>query len=36
MQTENDPWMEFNDSNVTNYKFDNLQDDAFGEKASKA
>ena len=33
MQTENDPWMEFNDSRVSNFKFENLEEDAFGEKS---
>ena len=32
MQTENDPWMEFNDSMVSDYKFENLDEDVSGEE----
>ena len=31
MQTENDPWMEFNDSHVSDYKFEQLDDDVSGD-----
>merc|ERR1712226_1436932 len=33
MQTENDPWMEFNDASVSDYKFENLDEDVSGEDA---
>ena len=32
IQTENDPWMEFNDSSVSDYKFDKLDDDCQGDE----
>ena len=35
LQTENDPWMEFNDSRVSDYKFEKLDDDVTGEGAGK-
>ena len=31
IQTENDPWMEFNDSHVSDYKFEQLDDDVSGD-----
>ena len=31
MQTENDPWMEFNDSIVSNFKFENLEKESVGD-----
>ena len=31
MQTEKDPWMEFNDSHVSDYKFEQLDEDVSGE-----
>lgn len=34
-KTENDPWMEFNDSTVKDFNFEKLKDDCFGgEKKS--
>ena len=30
--TENEPWMEFNDSRVSEYKFSRIKDDCFGGK----
>ena len=34
-KTENDPWMEFNDSTVKDFKFEKLKDDCYGgEKKS--
>lgn len=35
VHTENDPWMEFNDSNVTDYKFDKLEEDVSGDASIK-
>ena len=34
--TEKDPWMEFNDSRVSEYKFSKLKDDAFGGSKSSS
>jgi ubiquitin carboxyl-terminal hydrolase 34 len=31
-ETETEQWMEFNDSTVKDYKFENLKDECFGEK----
>jgi hypothetical protein len=31
-ETDKDEWMEFNDSNVSNYKFENLKDECYGDK----
>ena len=33
--TENDEWLEFNDSNVREYNFNKLKDDAFGGESNK-
>jgi len=30
MKTENDKWLEFNDSSVKSYKFADLEEDCFG------
>lgn len=30
--TDKDQWMEFNDSQVKDYKFENLKDECFGDK----
>ena len=35
LQTENDPWMEFNDSRVSDYRFENLDEDVTGDDDSK-
>jgi ubiquitin C-terminal hydrolase len=35
MQTENDPWMEFNDAHVTDYKFNKLDEDVSGDASIK-
>ena len=35
LQTEKDPWMEFNDSSVRDYKFENLDDDCKGDDDKK-
>ena len=35
LQTENDPWMEFNDSQVRDYKFENLNEDCEGDAETK-
>lgn len=32
MRTEDDPWMEFNDSTVKDFKFEELEGDCFGDK----
>ena len=34
--TEQDPWMEFNDSNVSNFDFKDLKDKCFGNKSGGA
>jgi ubiquitin carboxyl-terminal hydrolase 34 len=34
VETEKDQWMEFNDSTVRDYKFDNLFGECFGDKQS--
>jgi len=31
-ETEKDQWMEFNDSTVKDYKFENLEDECFGDQ----
>ena len=31
-ETENEPWMEFNDSTVKDFKFENLKDECYGDK----
>ena len=36
LQTENDPWMEFNDSSVSDYKFESLDKDVSGEDEAKS
>ena len=35
LQTEHDPWMEFNDSQVRDYKFENLHEDCEGDEPTK-
>lgn len=32
LETENDQWMEFNDSTVKDYQFSNLKEECFGDK----
>jgi hypothetical protein len=31
-ETDKEPWMEFNDSTVKDYKFENLNEECFGDK----
>jgi ubiquitin carboxyl-terminal hydrolase 9/24 len=31
-ETEKNQWMEFNDSKVADYKFENLKDECYGDK----
>jgi hypothetical protein len=30
-ETDKEPWMEFNDSTVKDYKFENLNEECFGD-----
>ena len=36
LETENDQWMEFNDSVVKDYQFSNLKEECFGDKPSSS
>jgi hypothetical protein len=31
-ETDKEPWMEFNDSTVKDYKFENLNEECYGDK----